>query len=69
MIKSPENMNSRALFYCLNSVHDTTEFQTISKATPSAVHLSPRFYVSTSKSIIKALINMHSFEIQLSPIG
>ncbi|MGT2583104.1 hypothetical protein ACVR1R_18140, partial [Acinetobacter baumannii] len=26
----------------------------------------PRFYVSTSKSIIKALINMHSFEIQLS---
>ncbi|EIW8831050.1 hypothetical protein BJQ62_30010 [Klebsiella pneumoniae] len=31
--------------------------------------LPPRFYVSTSKSIIKALINMHSFEIQLSPIG
>lgn len=31
--------------------------------------ISPRFYVSTSKSIIKALINMHSFEIQLSPIG
>lgn len=30
---------------------------------------NPRFYVSTSKSIIKALINMHSFEIQLSPIG
>ncbi len=33
------------------------------------VGLQPRFYVSTSKSIIKALINMHSFEIQLSPIG
>lgn len=33
------------------------------------VFLVPRFYVSTSKSIIKALINMHSFEIQLSPIG
>ncbi|TGW19362.1 hypothetical protein E5P21_16820 [Escherichia coli] len=33
------------------------------------VYLLPRFYVSTSKSIIKALINMHSFEIQLSPIG
>lgn len=32
-------------------------------------HIKPRFYVSTSKSIIKALINMHSFEIQLSPIG
>lgn len=32
-------------------------------------NLLPRFYVSTSKSIIKALINMHSFEIQLSPIG
>ncbi|KAA6270902.1 hypothetical protein EY727_28995 [Klebsiella pneumoniae] len=31
--------------------------------------MKPRFYVSTSKSIIKALINMHSFEIQLSPIG
>ncbi len=31
--------------------------------------IGPRFYVSTSKSIIKALINMHSFEIQLSPIG
>ncbi|HFX7217808.1 TPA: Rpn family recombination-promoting nuclease/putative transposase [Escherichia coli] len=31
--------------------------------------IEPRFYVSTSKSIIKALINMHSFEIQLSPIG
>ncbi len=33
------------------------------------IYLIPRFYVSTSKSIIKALINMHSFEIQLSPIG
>lgn len=33
------------------------------------VYKAPRFYVSTSKSIIKALINMHSFEIQLSPIG
>ncbi|MBQ5048141.1 flavodoxin family protein, partial [Klebsiella pneumoniae] len=26
------------------------------------VYILPRFYVSTSKSIIKALINMHSFE-------
>ena len=33
------------------------------------INIAPRFYVSTSKSIIKALINMHSFEIQLSPIG
>ncbi|WP_434510623.1 AAA family ATPase [Desulfitobacterium sp. AusDCA] len=32
-------------------------------------NILPRFYVSTSKSIIKALINMRSFEIQLSPIG
>ncbi|WP_434512538.1 hypothetical protein [Desulfitobacterium sp. AusDCA] len=32
-------------------------------------NVTPRFYVSTSKSIIKALINMRSFEIQLSPIG
>lgn len=36
---------------------------------PSLKNVFPRFYVSTSKSIIKALINMHSFEIQLSPIG
>ncbi len=35
----------------------------------SSMIMKPRFYVSTSKSIIKALINMHSFEIQLSPIG
>ena len=34
-----------------------------------AIYFIPRFYVSTSKSIIKALINMRSFEIQLSPIG
>ena len=33
------------------------------------LNIDPRFYVSTSKSIIKALINMRSFEIQLSPIG
>ncbi len=39
------------------------------KHNPLVVCLLPRFYVSTSKSIIKALINMHSFEIQLSPIG
>ncbi|MBK2381011.1 flavodoxin family protein, partial [Klebsiella pneumoniae] len=32
---------------------------------PPAENIKPRFYVSTSKSIIKALINMHSFEIQL----
>lgn len=37
--------------------------------TDAAGQVVPRFYVSTSKSIIKALINMHSFEIQLSPIG
>lgn len=39
------------------------------RSLPSPYLLFPRFYVSTSKSIIKALINMHSFEIQLSPIG
>lgn len=39
------------------------------KAVLALLLLIPRFYVSTSKSIIKALINMHSFEIQLSPIG
>ncbi|HBA4556965.1 TPA: hypothetical protein J9283_005228 [Escherichia coli] len=42
-----------------------TEYST--KGKPNII--VPRFYVSTSKSIIKALINMHSFEIQLSPIG
>ncbi|HGY8280988.1 TPA: hypothetical protein ACNTF7_005026, partial [Escherichia coli] len=31
---------------------------------PVSILVNPRFYVSTSKSIIKALINMHSFEIQ-----
>ncbi|HSH50876.1 MAG TPA: hypothetical protein VK982_04045 [Bacteroidales bacterium] len=36
---------------------------------PYFIFVIPRFYVSTSKSIIKALINMRSFEIQLSPIG
>ncbi|HAK9781903.1 TPA: hypothetical protein H3L50_004447 [Escherichia coli] len=38
-------------------------------ALTASIMVIPRFYVSTSKSIIKALINMHSFEIQLSPIG
>ncbi len=38
-------------------------------ANAAEIYNKPRFYVSTSKSIIKALINMHSFEIQLSPIG
>ncbi|WP_434512910.1 sodium:solute symporter family transporter [Desulfitobacterium sp. AusDCA] len=38
-------------------------------AIKSVQEVKPRFYVSTSKSIIKALINMRSFEIQLSPIG
>ncbi len=38
-------------------------------AADAGAKVVPRFYVSTSKSIIKALINMHSFEIQLSPIG
>lgn len=40
----------------------------LKKHSPSCF-ICPRFYVSTSKSIIKALINMRSFEIQLSPIG
>ncbi|HAG8765852.1 hypothetical protein E8D73_27725 [Escherichia coli] len=48
----------------------TSRFSAIKKAPFLApVYGLPRFYVSTSKSIIKALINMHSFEIQLSPIG
>ncbi|MFN1511947.1 PrgH/EprH family type III secretion apparatus protein, partial [Escherichia coli] len=45
----------------------TGSFEIIITTDPDIV--VPRFYVSTSKSIIKALINMHSFEIQLSPIG
>ena len=31
--------------------------------------LSPRFYVRYFKSIIKALINMHSFEFSFHPLG
>ncbi|CAM7167191.1 hypothetical protein ESCOCK425M_01225 [Escherichia coli] len=46
------------LVFQLKDCHSSTLF-----------NVKPRFYVSTSKSIIKALINMHSFEIQLSPIG
>ncbi|SXA95566.1 Uncharacterised protein [Klebsiella pneumoniae] len=41
----------------------------VGKRIAVVMDIEPRFYVSTSKSIIKALINMHSFEIQLSPIG
>ncbi|TLH96899.1 hypothetical protein EWT54_24265 [Escherichia coli O25b:H4] len=54
--------------YCF---HQTTlTFPTLHLITmPAGYKFYPRFYVSTSKSIIKALINMHSFEIQLSPIG
>ncbi|MDW6612240.1 hypothetical protein RNO50_15855, partial [Escherichia coli] len=37
----------------------------LQERTKGELKLKPRFYVSTSKSIIKALINMHSFEIQL----
>lgn len=47
---------------------ETCEYEGIYKCTGCGKEV-PRFYVSTSKSIIKALINMHSFEIQLSPIG
>ncbi|EFF2298376.1 hypothetical protein BO179_004474 [Shigella flexneri] len=57
------NIGRESNGYILVGVSDT-------KATADRVKtLYPRFYVSTSKSIIKALINMHSFEIQLSPIG
>ncbi|QET06857.1 hypothetical protein FOB38_00200 (plasmid) [Klebsiella pneumoniae] len=46
-----------------------TLYEEMSHERPTMANINPRFYVSTSKSIIKALINMHSFEIQLSPIG
>ncbi|HAL2901974.1 TPA: hypothetical protein H5251_003206 [Escherichia coli] len=55
--------------------HATSETATLTTTESGGVYqslfdkINPRFYVSTSKSIIKALINMHSFEIQLSPIG
>lgn len=48
---------------------ENTVTQVIEQNMTGLDNLMPRFYVSTSKSIIKALINMHSFEIQLSPIG
>ncbi|QIQ39993.1 hypothetical protein E8Q43_25420 [Klebsiella pneumoniae subsp. pneumoniae] len=53
------------LFLSLGAQADTI----LNVATAGDQNMVPRFYVSTSKSIIKALINMHSFEIQLSPIG
>ncbi len=52
----------------ISSTSDQKE-QGTPKRDKRKIILDPRFYVSTSKSIIKALINMHSFEIQLSPIG
>lgn len=55
-----------------NATHAPVDFDTNIATTITAHdagYIEPRFYVSTSKSIIKALINMHSFEIQLSPIG
>ncbi|MDQ5075500.1 hypothetical protein RCD80_28250, partial [Klebsiella variicola subsp. variicola] len=50
-------------------VEDVIHFRKIVLSPDWNNNVLPRFYVSTSKSIIKALINMHSFEIQLSPIG
>ncbi|HGX5440835.1 TPA: excisionase [Escherichia coli] len=50
-------------------VKDGREYLFHESAVKVDLNRPPRFYVSTSKSIIKALINMHSFEIQLSPIG
>ncbi|HBA5731919.1 TPA: hypothetical protein J4O52_001728 [Escherichia coli] len=55
-------------FYYIHSKHITSCFIFVDDVL-SCLQRLPRFYVSTSKSIIKALINMHSFEIQLSPIG
>ncbi|HAG7693858.1 TPA: hypothetical protein HGS88_13940 [Escherichia coli] len=61
---------------CASSCSSTSSSVSVAIGLPIDHHqcresiiLHPRFYVSTSKSIIKALINMHSFEIQLSPIG
>ncbi len=51
------------------SVKSSYGFGVDSQPIAADIKVDPRFYVSTSKSIIKALINMHSFEIQLSPIG
>ncbi len=49
--------------------HLSQNFISAEELDTANLNVKPRFYVSTSKSIIKALINMHSFEIQLSPIG
>ncbi len=39
MIKSPGKHEQPGPFYCLNSVHDTTEFRLSVKATPSAADI------------------------------
>ena len=52
-----------------NGINSYGTYANGNKAYINLDYVVPRFYVSTSKSIIKALINMHSFEIQLSPIG
>ncbi|WP_228306248.1 hypothetical protein, partial [Klebsiella oxytoca] len=52
--------NSREAAYVISGV-----LNNLSRDYPEVKVMAPRFYVSTSKSIIKALINMHSFEIQL----
>lgn len=53
----------------VNPPHDLSLSIALTQGDQVETKLLPRFYVSTSKSIIKALINMRSFEIQLSPIG
>lgn len=65
-------MTQTGMFTFMSSEqHDKWTDQVYGEECPEVTldNVIPRFYVSTSKSIIKALINMHSFEIQLSPIG
>lgn len=57
------------LFIALSGAYAYWSMELKDMISTDDAYVTPRFYVSTSKSIIKALINMHSFEIQLSPIG
>ncbi|MFA8844548.1 hypothetical protein ACEPQH_22020, partial [Escherichia coli] len=67
-VSRPEVVNENTDVICSTSVRyrslEYDNFPEISEANILST-FEPRFYVSTSKSIIKALINMHSFEIQL----
>ncbi len=69
MFYAQETSSGSKIFEVNGNISCKTLTQISDQSLKDNIKVIPRFYVSTSKSIIKALINMHSFEIQLSPIG